>query len=182
MRRGSVKPVPVEGGILKVSGSSVASLPRRPDASYPECEVILAIDAETGAETSITFKYNPILNELRLSKTVHAVIKYSDYVSSAEQLIYSPAPESQASPFVQPVPGSGGLLVRYGVVWAFAPPDTLATYDVNALDILPNDGGATELEVYRITSPVIGNGTGGIREAAELPTSGAYTTPRILLC
>lgn len=164
VRTGSTKPVPVQGGILRVSGSNVANLPRRVGDTAPEFQVLSVFDAATGIATTVNYHYNALTNELRLSKPVHAAIAYSSYLSRAQELIYTPE--------------VSGLSLRYGVIAAFAPPDDLVVHEV---DLTQVDSGNSEFEIYRITSPVVGNGTGTEYEKPPgYPTSGAYTTPPVV--
>lgn len=165
-RLGSVKPVPVQSGILQVSGAVTANLPRFVGNTAPTFQVLFAFDAETGAETEIGINYNALTNELRLSKAAYAAIRYSDYQSRAQELIYTP--EINA-------PAGGVVSVRYGTIAAFAPPDDMVIYPV---DISTVEDGNVEFEVYRITSQVIGNNTGiEYEKPPNYPTSGAYPDP-----
>lgn len=167
VRLGSTKPIPVDGGILQISGSNTANLPRFVGGgTTPMFEVKLAII--DGVQSEVSFTYNQLTNELRLSEAAHAFVKYSDYEIRAQELIYTPE--------VGMFPG-GGALVRYGYVWAFAPPDDLVLYQVTPANL---DLGNSEYEIYRITSPVIGNGTGiEYEKPPNYPNSGAYTAPPV---
>lgn len=196
VRLGSIKPIAVPGGTLQISGGEVTikegslrldgrevafnhgtlrigsggsgTLPRLP-SSHVDLRVLFAFDSATGAPIGVNARLNPLTGVVTLDQSCHAVVAYSAYQSSAQQLIYSPLieriPTSQ--------PGVSGMKVTLGVVAAFRPPDTLVTYQVP----LSAFEGNAECELYRIVSDVVTNASGEFEKPPGYPTSGAYTNP-----